>query len=69
MSDKGLVENIGGPVVGKVTFEQGWRWSEDVRPIAGSESRQFAHLGCDRKRWRLRPPRARRGSQTSLPMT
>ena len=47
MNDKGLVElvNIGGGVVGKATFEPGWRWSEHVKPIAGTESCQVAHLG------------------------
>jgi quercetin dioxygenase-like cupin family protein len=47
MNDKGLVElvKIGGGVVGKVTFEPGWRWSEHVKPIAGTESCQVDHLG------------------------
>ena len=47
MGDKGRVElvNIGGGVVGRVTFEPGWRWSEHVKPIAGTESCQIAHLG------------------------
>lgn len=47
MSGKGLVElvNIGGGMVGKATFEPGWRWSEHVKPIAGTGSCQAAHLG------------------------
>lgn len=32
-------------VVGKATFEPGWRWSEHVKPIAGTDSCQAAHLG------------------------
>jgi quercetin dioxygenase-like cupin family protein len=37
--------NIGDGVVGMATFEPGWRWSEHVKPIAGTESCQAAHLG------------------------
>ena len=39
------IVNIGGGVVGKATFEPGWRWSEHVKPIAGTDSCQAAHLG------------------------
>jgi len=47
MADKGQVEivKVGDGVVGKATFEPGWRWSEHVKPIAGTESCQAAHLG------------------------
>jgi quercetin dioxygenase-like cupin family protein len=47
MSGKGSVEivRIGGGVVGRVTFEPGWRWSDHVKPIAGTDSCQAAHLG------------------------
>lgn len=47
MADKGRVEivRIGDGVVGKATFEPGWRWSEHVRPIAGTDSCQAGHLG------------------------
>ena len=31
--------------VGLGTFEPGWRWSEDVKPIAGTDSCQVAHIG------------------------
>lgn len=27
------------------TFEPGWRWSEHVKPIAGTDSCQAAHMG------------------------
>ena len=33
-----------GPV-GKGTFEPGWRWSNDVKPLAGTDSCQVAHVG------------------------
>jgi quercetin dioxygenase-like cupin family protein len=39
-----LVNLEAGPV-GRATFEPGWRWSEHVKPIAGTESCQAAHLG------------------------
>jgi hypothetical protein len=39
------VVNIGGRVVGRGEFEPGWRWSENVRPIAGTDSCQVSHLG------------------------
>ena len=44
---KGQVEivNIGDGVIGRATFEPGWRWSEHVRPIAGTDSCQMAHVG------------------------
>ena len=39
------VVTIGGTTVGLATFEPGWRWSEDIKPIAGTESCQVAHVG------------------------
>lgn len=47
MTDKGRVEilRVGDGVIGKATFEPGWRWSDHVKPIAGTESCQSAHLG------------------------
>jgi len=32
-------------VVGRMTYEPGWRWSVDVKPIAGTETCQFHHFG------------------------
>jgi class 3 adenylate cyclase len=32
-------------VVGRLTYEPGWRWSVDVKPIAGTNSCQFHHVG------------------------
>jgi len=37
--------NLGGREIGKGTFEPGWRWSENVKPIAETDSCEFAHLG------------------------
>jgi len=42
---KAHVLNIGGGVVGKAVFEPGWKWSENVKPIAGTDSCQVSHLG------------------------
>ncbi|HKG36399.1 MAG TPA: cupin domain-containing protein [Solirubrobacterales bacterium] len=39
------VVNIGGREVGKGTFEPGWRWSENVKPIAQTDSCEVAHFG------------------------
>jgi quercetin dioxygenase-like cupin family protein len=38
------VVNLGGTQVMRATFEPGWKWSESVKPIAGTESCQVAHL-------------------------
>ena len=32
-------------VVGRATFLPGWKWSEHVKPIAGTDSCQAAHTG------------------------
>ena len=39
------IVNIGGRTVGRGTFEPGWRWSENVKPIAGTDSCEVSHLG------------------------
>jgi hypothetical protein len=31
--------------IGRGVFEPGWRWSEDVRPIAGTDTCQVRHTG------------------------
>jgi hypothetical protein len=36
---------MGGTTVARMTFEPGWRWSECVKPVAGTESCQARHLG------------------------
>lgn len=44
---KGRLEiaRIGGTIVGRSTFEPGWRWSTSVKPIAKTASCQAAHFG------------------------
>jgi hypothetical protein len=39
-----LVNLDSGPV-GRATFLPGWKWSQHVKPIAGTASCQAAHLG------------------------
>lgn len=36
---------LDGHTVLEGTFEPGWKWSEDVKPIAGTDSCQVAHFG------------------------
>lgn len=44
--DKGNVEvlNLGGTQVMRATFQPGWKWSESVKPVAGTDTCQVAHL-------------------------
>ena len=37
--------NLGDFVVGRIVFEPGWRWSKDVKPIAGTDWCEYHHLG------------------------
>jgi hypothetical protein len=36
--------NVGGGEVGRLTFQPGWRWSSDVKPIAGTASCEAPHF-------------------------
>lgn len=35
---------VGGGEVGRLIFEPGWRWANDVKPIAGTESCEAPHF-------------------------
>jgi len=35
---------VGGGQVGRLVFEPGWRWSNDVKPIAGTDSCEAPHF-------------------------
>ena len=35
---------IGGAEIGRLTLEPGWRWSTDVRPIAGTDLCEAPHF-------------------------
>lgn len=39
------VVTIGDFTLGRGTFEPGWRWSTDVKPVAGTDSCQVCHRG------------------------
>jgi hypothetical protein len=45
--DKGRVEllKLGSQMVGRSVFQPGWKWSECVKPIAGTDSCQVHHVG------------------------
>lgn len=36
--------HIGGGTVGRMTLEPGWRWSNDVKPIVGTDWCQAPHF-------------------------
>jgi mannose-6-phosphate isomerase-like protein (cupin superfamily) len=36
---------IGGVTLGLATFEPGWRWSDDIKPLAGTEHCEVTHVG------------------------
>src|SRR3954465_12874398 len=45
--DKTTVElvNVAGGQIGRYTFQPGWRWSQCIKPIAGTDSCQVEHIG------------------------
>ena len=45
--DKGTVElvKMGEDRAGRFTFQPGWRWSESIKPTAGTDSCQSHHFG------------------------
>jgi uncharacterized cupin superfamily protein len=42
---KADVVQLAGKTIGRGVFEPGWRWSENVKPIAGTDSCEVSHLG------------------------
>jgi hypothetical protein len=46
--DKTKVEivRLGGATVARFTFQPGWKWSECVKPVVGTESCQARHVGA-----------------------
>ena len=44
--DKGKLEliKVGGAIIGRATFQPGWRWSESVKPVAKTESCEAPHF-------------------------
>jgi mannose-6-phosphate isomerase-like protein (cupin superfamily) len=39
------VVKVGGDSIGRSVFEPGWRWSQNIKPIAGTDSCQVHHVG------------------------
>jgi hypothetical protein len=39
------VIRVGDTTAARFTFEPGWRWSECVKPVAGTDSCQVRHVG------------------------
>jgi len=39
------VVKVGGGEIGRYTFELGWRWSECIKPVVGTDSCQVEHIG------------------------
>jgi cupin domain len=42
---KADVVQLGGHTVGRAVFEPGWKWSDNVKPIAQTDSCEVSHLG------------------------
>ena len=44
--EKGKVElvNVGGVMIGRATFEPGWRWSKHVKPLVKTKSCEAPHF-------------------------
>ena len=40
-----LMVRVGDATIGRAVFNPGWRWSTDVRPLAGTSSCELAHTG------------------------
>lgn len=39
------IYRVGGLELGRAIYEPGWRWTEHVRPIAGTELCEVSHVG------------------------
>jgi hypothetical protein len=39
------VVNIAGATIGRAVFNPGWKWSNDVKPLAGTDSCEAPHTG------------------------
>jgi hypothetical protein len=39
------VVHVGGYTIGRMTLSPGWRWSECLKPVAGTDSCQLSHVG------------------------
>jgi hypothetical protein len=39
------VVHVGDSIAARMTFEPGWKWSECIKPVAGTDSCQNRHVG------------------------
>lgn len=39
------IVHLGDATVGRFTLQPGWRWSDCIKPLAGTDDCQAAHLG------------------------
>ena len=39
------VVKLGGTSAARITFQPGWKWSECIKPVAGTDSCQAHHFG------------------------
>jgi hypothetical protein len=39
------IVSIGGMTIGRATYQPGWKWSEHVRPFAGTPFCEVEHVG------------------------
>jgi hypothetical protein len=39
------IVDLDGPKVARLTAQPGWRWSECIKPVAGTDSCEARHLG------------------------
>ena len=39
------VVKLAGGEIGRYTFQPGWRWSECIKPVAGTDTCQVEHVG------------------------
>ena len=67
-----LVKLAGGEI-GRYTFQPGWRWSECIKPVVGTDTCQVEHVGyvvsgsCTSSTTTARPARSRRAACTASP--
>ena len=47
-----VVRTDGGATAARFTFEPGWKWSECVKPVVGTDSCQVHHVGFIQSGWR-----------------
>ena len=66
------VVKMGANTAARLTLEPGWKWSECIKPVVGTESCQVRHVGVVQSgrmarapRGRHRPARSAQGRHTS----